>query len=165
MPRATAYLVSLVVLLSGLAPAAAAAAPQTSAPPGNAAIDEYLETVPDAGGDARPRPPGAHGTAALTPAQRARLRAQGREGETLARVVDATSPRESTPPSAPAPAPALPRAASAAIAGRSPVAATLAAATGGDDGSSLGPLISAILVVSLVVALAALGRSRRHDRT
>lgn len=174
MPRPLPYLVSLVVLLSVVAPAAALAAPHTNAPPGNSAIDEYLETVPDASGNARPRPPGPHAGAALSPAQRAALRAKGAEGEALARVVDATTP---PPPSAPAhagpstggsssaSAPPERRAPRGTSAGRSPVAATLAAATGSDDGSSLGVLLPAILVVSLIGTLAAFGRSRRHDRT
>jgi hypothetical protein len=166
--RASAYLVSLVMLLPAPASLAAAAAPHTTAPPGNSAIDEYLETVPGASGDARPRPPRGHGAATLSPAQRAALRARGAEGETLARVVDATSPPETAPASAPAPAPATARTPvipHAASAGRSPVAATLAAATGSDNGSSLGPLLSAILLVSLLAALAAIGRSRRRERT
>jgi hypothetical protein len=173
MPRPLAQLVSLVVLLSVLAPAAATAATHTNAPPGNSAIDEYLETVPDASGGARPRPPRAHAGATLSPAQRSALQARGAEGEKLARVVDATAPppagapahgRASTGGSASASAPperAAPRDTSA---GRSPVAATLAAATGSDDGSSLGALLPAILVVSLIGTLAAFGRSRRHDR-
>jgi hypothetical protein len=175
--RACAYLLSLSVLLA--APVSvAAAAPHTNAPPGNSAIDEYLETVPGASGDTRPRPPRARGGGTLSPAQRAELRAHGTEGEILSRVVDATSPSETAPASAPAPAPATarapvtPHAASAGRSphtggpGRSPVAATLAAATGSDSGSSLGPLLAAILLVSLlaVIALVAIGRSRRRER-
>jgi hypothetical protein len=169
--RACAYLLSLALLLAAPIAPAAAAPPHTNAPPGNSAIDEYLETVPSASGDARPRPPGAHGApTTLTPAQRAELRARGTEGEILSRVVDATSPPETAPASAPAHAPATARAPvtpHAASAGRSPVAATLAAATGSDDGSSLGPLLPAILVMSLlgVIALVAIGRSRRRERT
>jgi hypothetical protein len=169
--RTCAYLLSLVLLLAAPVATATAAPPHTNAPPGNSAIDEYLETVPGASGDATPRPPRADGGAGtLSPQQRAELRAHGTEGEILSRVVDATTPPETAPASAPAPAPAnarTPVTPHAASAGRSPVAATLAAATGSDSGSSLGPFLPAILLVSLlaVIALVAIGRSQRRERT
>ena len=171
MPRTCAHLATIALLLAAPAAAAAKAPPHTNAPPGNSAIDEYLETVPGAGGDTRPRPPrgrGEQGGSSLSPAQRAELRAHGAEGEILSRVVDATSPPETDPASAPAPAPVSARAPvtpHAASAGRSPVAATLTAATGSDAGSSLGPLLAAILLVSLLAAVVAIGRSRRRERT
>ncbi|MDX6678103.1 MAG: hypothetical protein QOE31_2155, partial [Solirubrobacteraceae bacterium] len=53
MPRVLSALVAL--LLIALPSAAFAQSPQTNAPPGNSAIDEYLETVPGATGNQRPR--------------------------------------------------------------------------------------------------------------
>ena len=56
MTRMLSVLAALVLI--GLPSAASA---QTNAPPGNSAIDEYLETVPGATGNQRPRTPGAGG--------------------------------------------------------------------------------------------------------
>jgi hypothetical protein len=93
MPR---LLVALALL--AMPAAAIAKAPKTNAPPGNSAIDQYLETVPDAGGASPPRPPAGGGSSAgaLTAAQRARLDRLGPDGRTLVAAVDATSPARST---------------------------------------------------------------------
>ena len=91
MTRALSLLVALALL--AVPSAAIAQQPQTNAPPGNSAIDEYLETVPGATGNRRPTPPGSGGGAAtLPPAERARLERLGPDGKALADVVDATSP-------------------------------------------------------------------------
>ena len=62
----TRAITALVVLALALPALAHAQAPQTNAPPGNSAVDEYLETVPGASGDARPRPPAQDGDAACS---------------------------------------------------------------------------------------------------
>jgi hypothetical protein len=140
MPRA---LSALVVLMLILAPSAAIARPSTNAPPGNSAIDEYLETVPGATGDQRPGAPGAGG-GVLTPAQRKRLERMGPDGKTLADAVDATAPATSrkamrVPP---------------AVKGRSPLSAVVDAAAGRDGGAGMGVVLPTILIASLLGVIA-----------
>ena len=61
MTRVLSTLVALALI--AMPSAAIAQKTQTNAPPGNSAIDEYLETVPGATGNQRPRAPGAGGGA------------------------------------------------------------------------------------------------------
>ena len=65
-------------------------AQKTNAPPGNAGVDEYLETVPQADGNRpsinKPEQP------ALSQEAAERLRAQGSDGEAAARLAELTSP-------------------------------------------------------------------------
>ena len=141
-----------VVLLCGPAAALAETA-QTNAPPGNSAIDEYLETVPGATGNRRPSTGAASTTSALTAAQRARLERLGPDGKTLAAAVDATAPPRATlHPSTAEPS---------AVRGRSPLAEVLDAATGSSAaGGGMGAALPAILLASLlgVIALVVLRR-------
>lgn len=155
MSRPRVYLAALATCLVTLASPSLATA-QTTAPAGNSAIDEYLETVPTPSGDARPRKPDQAGGSTLTPQQRAELQAAGPDGETLARVLDATAP------AAPAHA-AAPTTASSVPSGKSPVAAALSATTGTDDRSALGLLLPAILLASLLGIV--LTRARRRRQT
>jgi hypothetical protein len=145
-------LLSLVVLFAVAAPAAAMAA-TTNAPPGNSAIDEYLETVPGATGNERPRAPAAGDDDVLTAAQQARLERLGPDGKALAILVQETSP---------ATAKLHAGAATAATAeGRSPLSEVLDAATGGGgDSGGMGVALPAILLASLLgcVALVVLRR-------
>ena len=163
MTRSPIAALFLVLLL--LAPAAASAQAPTNAPPGNSAIDEYLETVPGATGDARPRPPGAPGgDAGLTPSQREDLQRRGPDGALLVALADsiasgdATRSRPTAGDRDDAASPAGERSAredAVAAQGRSPLSATLAAATGGGDGG-MGLLLPILLVAGLAgfVALA-----------
>ncbi|MEA2156465.1 MAG: hypothetical protein QOE11_2605 [Solirubrobacteraceae bacterium] len=149
----TRLLSALVALLLLALPAAAMAAPgsQTNAPPGNSAIDEYLETVPGATGNQRPRPPAAAGTAPrLTAAQRARLERLGPDGRAVAAVVESTAPAHATLK----PGTAVPSAT-----GRSPLGEVLGAAAG-QGGGGMGALLPAILLASLlgVITLVVLRR-------
>jgi hypothetical protein len=94
-------------MLSGALPASA---PAQNAPPGNSGVDQYLETVPDAGGD---RPPGGRqgiageseaggrsGPGAALPARTSEeLEAAGKDGAALERLVSSAEPRK--PGSAP----------------------------------------------------------------
>ena len=154
MTRLLPALVALVLVLL-LAPGGATAqAPQTNAPPGNSAIDEYLETVPGATGNQGPRQPGSGGGSVLSPAERARLEKLGPDGKALADAVDAT-----------APAPAKAKSGGTTIdtgkvEGRSPIAAVLDAAVGSDGGSGMGFMLPAILLATLlgVIALVVLRR-------
>ncbi len=140
MNRALIALAALAVAL----PATAQAQPaQTNAAPGNSAIDEYLETVPGASGDARPRPPGQGGSGVLSAAERARLERLGADGKALADAVETTSPAK--------------RAAVAPDtlegAGRSPARGLLDAVGGDDGGTGMGILLPAILVAALLTAI------------
>lgn len=155
MTRLVPLLVAVIMLVTPVA--AFAQAPQTNAPAGNSAIDEYLETVPGATGNQRPRPPAAGDVAskgALTAAQRARLERLGPDGKALAAAVDATSPARAT----------LHASTSEPSAGdgRSPLSDVLGAATGGSngDGGGMGLFLPGILLASLLgfVALVVLRR-------
>ena len=153
MARVLAAIAAFVLVLS---PAALAQSPQTNAPPGNSAIDEYLETIPSASGSVRPRGPGG-GAGALTPALRRRLDRLGPDGRTLARLVASTTSE------APRAVPARREVAAATSASRSPAGALIAAATGQDDGGGLGPVLPVILIASLVGAgTAVVVRARRR---
>ncbi len=136
-----------LVVLALMAPVAARAqAPQTNAPPGNSAIDEYLETVPGASGSVRPRPPAQNrGPGPLTPAERARLERLGPDGKTVADAVDATAANatKSSPGKLDVPAGA----------GRSPVREVLDAVGGNDGGSGMGLVLPAILIAALLAAI------------
>jgi hypothetical protein len=129
------------------------AAAQTNAPPGNSAIDEYLETVPSATGNQRPRQPGA-GESVLSPAQRARLEKLGPDGKALADAVDATAPPAAAKPSG------RQKLDIEGAKGRSPISAILDAAVGSDGGGGMGLFLPIILLASLlgVIALVVLRR-------
>jgi hypothetical protein len=145
MPRLLAALVALALIAS---PAAASAQTQkTNAPPGNSAIDEYLETVPSASGNARPRPPAANGgsSSALSAAERARLAKLGPDGRTLAAAIDATSPAPSKRADSGTTGGSV-----AAGEGRSPISQVLDVAVGRDSGGGMGVLLPAILLASLL---------------
>jgi hypothetical protein len=145
--------VLVALLLIALPSAALAQTPQTNAPPGNSAIDEYLETVPGATGNQRPRSGGDPADATLTPAQRARLERLGPDGKALADAVDATAPARA--PSAHEKADETASEPSTAQ-GRSPLSEVVDAATGHDGGGGMGIVLPAILLITLlgVIALA-----------
>ena len=169
----------LAALLLAL-PATAGAQGDKNAPPGNSAIDEYLETVPDASGNKPPRRPEdpAPAATALPPEQRVALEKEGPDGKALADLVEATAP--------PSPAPDPEHAAEKSGSGRpgaaataaaanpnaraildaedrapSPLQATLAATVGANDGGGLGIFFPIILVASLLGMVALAIRRRR----
>jgi hypothetical protein len=148
-------MLATLIALALLVPAAAAAQEsRVNAPPGNSAIDEYLETVPDVSGNGIPRPrPEDDDGGPLTAAQRDRLERLGADGRTLATIVESTSPARKKQRAKPPTAVVAPPDAK----GRSPVDAVLGAAEG--DGG-MGLLLPAILLLSLVgvIALALLRR-------
>ena len=140
----------LAALVLIVAPAAGAQG-RTAAPPGNSAIDEYLETVPNATGNTRPRPPGsANPSGALTKQQRARLERLGADGKALADAVDATAPASASPKKAPP-----------AAEGRSPLSEVLDAAAGRDGGGGMGIVLPAILLGTLLCVIALVVARRR----
>jgi hypothetical protein len=147
MTRLVPALVALVLLAT---PAAALAqTPQTNAPAGNSAIDEYLETVPGAAGAASPGSGSGGGTGAkgtLTAAQRARLDRFGPDGKALSAIVDATPKATATASKG--------TAKPASGDGRSPLSQVLGAATGSDGGGGgMGAFLPAILLASLLGAI------------
>jgi len=139
MTRVLPALVALVLL--ALPCAAVAQQGPTNAPPGNSAIDEYLETVPSATGNQRPRAPGSGNeeSSVLTAKQRARLEQLGPDGKALVAAIDATAP----PPAKPGQKLDLDSGE-----GRSPIGAVLDAATGSDGG--MGIFLPLILLASLL---------------
>ena len=150
MPRLLLALVALVALALPVTPAAA----QTNAPPGNSAIDEYLETVPSATGNEVPRKPGSKpGPSVLTPAQRAKLEKLGPDGKALVVAVEATAP-----PAASKPAEKLDL---DGAQGRSPISAVLDAAVGQDSGAGMGFMLPVILLASLLGTIALVVLRRR----
>jgi hypothetical protein len=149
-------LMALVALALALASPALAQSPNTEAPPGNSAIDEYLETVPGAGGDSNPGPQGGDGGGATDAAQQ-KLARMGPDGRALARLVAATGPvaggTHRTHQGGAGSAVPADRPVALSLTGAhasSPVGAALAAAVGRDDGGGLGLLLPAILLGSVV---------------
>ncbi len=149
-------LTALVALLLLASPCAALAqGQQTNAPAGNSAIDEYIETVPGANGAVVPgsRATKGGGAPALKPSARARLERLGDDGKALAAAVDATSPATSDRTRTPVPP---------AAEARTPLRAVLDGAAGDGAGGGMGVLLPAILLASLLGAIA-LVIARRHD--
>ncbi|MDP2710968.1 MAG: hypothetical protein Q8O56_07095 [Solirubrobacteraceae bacterium] len=153
----TRAILALAVLALALPAAAQAQTPKTNAPPGNSAIDEYLETVPGATGNQRPRPParnGGDGAAVLSAAERARLERLGPDGETLADAVEATAPARETQAK---PDVTLPEGE-----GRSPTRELLGAIGGNDGGGGgMGVVLPAILVAALLAVITTVLLRRR----
>jgi hypothetical protein len=144
MTRAIAALVVLAVYLPATAQAQA---PQRTAPPGNSAVDEYVETVPGAGGNHRARPPGqSGGQHVLSAAERARLERLGPDGKALADAVEASAPAAKPGPK-PKPS-TLP-----ASTGRSPAGEVIDVVTGSDGGSGMGLVLPAILLATVLGAV------------
>ena len=147
MPSLRLTLALVAALL--LAAPAGTLARGTLAPPGNSGIDEYLETIPKAGGNQPPRRPGdGTGRAGLPPAQRGRLDRLGRDGRALAGLVESTGPRTVRR--------RLPEAT-----GSSPLDKAIDALGGSDDGDGLGMLLPAILLAALLGTVALVLKRRR----
>ncbi len=153
-------------LLALLAPAAPATAQRQVAPPGNAGVDEYLETVPGPDGNS-PVDRNRRDRRALDPAVRRRLEAAGPEGRVAADVAEATAPRRpggsrrrggSSAGSA-SPGVLLDRGGD----GGGAPGAIARALTGSDDGG-MGAGLPIVLLVSLAGAVA-LVLTRRTRRT
>ncbi len=154
----TRAIVALVALALALPAAAVAQDSPTNAPPGNSAIDEYLETVPGASGNKRPREPGqGGGGSALTPAQRAQLESRGPEGKTLADAVDGTSSEASGNDKG-----TTNESATLKSEGRSPTGKVLGTVSGSDGGAGMGVILPAILIAALLAAIAFVALRRRR---
>jgi hypothetical protein len=85
---------ALVILALGAPAATASKRPKYVAPPGNSAVQQYLEVVPTDSGTTPPRAGGSGSGAAgaLSPGQRRTLDGLGSQGRQLAAVVQATAP-------------------------------------------------------------------------
>src|SRR3954447_233623 len=86
-------LLSLAIIALVCAPAPAMAKKvKTHAPPGNSGVDEYLEVVPDGGGNRPARQlkggPGGHALGGQT---RSKLRSYGQDGQSVSHLADTTS--------------------------------------------------------------------------
>jgi hypothetical protein len=147
--------------------AAAPAAAQTIAPPGNSGVDQYMEVVPSAKG---PSAPGTQQRALSSTVQR-KLQGQGAEGRRLEQIVKTTAPalpavtkpsqptRKATDPAvkhsaADRPVP-LPR-------GDPPLASVAKAIGDGSASGGMGAILPLLLVVSTTV-LAAIALWRRRS--
>lgn len=145
---------AIAVLLALLLLAVPAAAQQVNAPPGNAGVDEYLETVPGAGGN-RPSDAGAD-RSPLTPGARSELERQGADGRAAAELAEREGPAADKGSAKPAPVQSLPQ----DDADDGLLGALGSAATGSDDG--MGIWLPLLLVLSAVAALAAVVFQRRR---
>lgn len=145
---------------------ATAVAQETNAPPGNAGIDEYRETVP-AGSGNRPVKPDRGGNGGITAETRGALEAQGEDGKLAADLAAGGAPTEEA---------ARNGAAGGSNSGGgvsalpdegadSPVRAVVEAVTGGSGSDSgMGPLLPILLVLALAgMVAAALARRRTTD--
>jgi hypothetical protein len=150
----TRALVALVALALAVPAASLAQAPPTNAPPGNAAIDEYLETVPGASGDARPQQDAPNDGSGLTTTERARLEQAGTDGKLLADAVDATAPGRASDDRRRGER-ERPNHGTGELetAGRAPLGEVLGTVTGGDRGDGMGVALPAILLGVLLAAL------------
>ena len=180
-----------ILLLAALAatalPSAAIARGTTLAPPGNSAVNQYLESVPTASG---PRPAntihvgggvggggsggsgggggGAGSSSAIPASTQQALSRQGSDGLAAAALVRATAPTNAASPAGhggttSASTGAAPT--SGQGSGSSAVATLVNALTGGSSQGGLGPVLPAILVAGAIAAvvLAAVRRRRHHD--
>jgi hypothetical protein len=84
------FLLSVAICVGLLASLSSAALAQdTNAPPGNSGVDQYLETVPEAGGN---RPTGDRKSARLPARTVKSLRKAGADGEAVANLVASSGP-------------------------------------------------------------------------
>jgi hypothetical protein len=154
-------IVAAVVCSLALVLVGGAVAAQTIAPPGNSGVDQYFETIPEAGGNVQARRPAVPAAGSTGPL--ARL---GRDGRAASVLAAATTPIR--PSRAVGIAGSVPP-----VAAESPpsVAAGSASALGallrGSDGGGLGAGLPALLVgavIAAVVSLVLRRRSRTADR-
>ena len=157
--------VLLILIVSfSLTPVGPGAMAQTgNVPPGQSAIDEYLETVPDGGGNIAPgakpdlkQPEVASGAAANLPAQTLRaLKRSGTDGRAAAALAAGASPAAAGARPSPLPPPG-------AASGSDGLLPTVGRAATGTDGGGFGALYPALLIAILIGAVAvAVVRRRR----
>lgn len=143
--RATLF--AVLAILLGLA--SSAGAQEVNAPPGNSAVDEYLETVPGATGNQ----PTNRSTdrSALPAAERRALERQGADGRAAADLAESVGPRAAarTDAAEASGTAALPRADSGGV-----VDPLRRAATGSEEGMGLWlPILLALGAIGAVAAV------------
>src|SRR3954470_4824238 len=89
--RTARILPALLCIAALCAPSAASAKTKTHAPPGNSGVDEYLEVVPDGGGNRPLRQPKRGAGHALSGQTRNKLRSYGQDGRSVSRLADDTA--------------------------------------------------------------------------
>ncbi len=150
-------LLALALVAALCLPPLASAQAETVAPPGNSALDEYLQTVPGSSGDKRPGAP----RATLAPAARRRLERRGANGRALAAIVDGTSERQASRPGASARRSTV---VVPGVVGSTPPRAVARAATGDVAGDGLGIVLPGVLLASAFAMTAVVIRRRRSSK-
>ncbi len=170
--------IAIALVLALAVPASAQARVHTIAPPGNAGVGQYLETVPTAGGgqptntvhpaagaltgSGGPRDPGsgasAGGSGAVPPSTQRALARHGATGAAAASLAQVTAPSRASSPGRSTHA----RARVSTAEGSSPASSVFKSLTGSSDGGGLGPLLPSLLIASVLGAgvLAVLRRRR-----
>lgn len=162
----------VIALIAALVLPAGAAASGTTAPPGNSAVNQYLEVVPTASGgrpDATASPsastnPSASshsGPSALSPATQRALAHQGAAGRAVTRLASKAAPasrrtvrRHGAGPSSSGSGPSQPG-------GGAPLSTLAQSITGGSSAGGSGPWIPVVLVVIAVGGVALAMRRRK----
>jgi hypothetical protein len=152
-----------VGLLTGLFPAAVLAQ-DFNAPPGNSGVDQYLETVPKAGGNS----PGSDRKSSGLPARTLKsLRSAGSDGQAVANLVASSGTTRAKQPSTKrsnGEKQQSNKRRSEATTGSSKIPGTIAAPTLGGSGSGgMGLLLPVLLGLSTVGALLFALRRRRSQ--
>ena len=141
-----ATFIAVLAILLGLA--GPAGAQEVNAPPGNSAVDEYLETVPGATGNQ----PTNRSTdrSALPAAERRALERQGADGRAAADLAESAGPQAArTDAAQPSGTAALPRADSGGV-----VDPLRRAASGSEEGMGLWlPILLALGAIGAVAAV------------
>jgi hypothetical protein len=154
---------AFVALLAFVLAAAPAAGQTTNAPPGNSAIDEYVESVLGSTGN-RPTAPGAQRASGLPAKARRALAGRGADGQAVERLVASSggAPKASrTPATAKSPRGGQPALATQQADSRSPVVSASDTALTGSGRGGMGVILPILLVsTSLVVIGLALRRRR-----
>jgi hypothetical protein len=157
----------LPIVLCALLALPAGAAAQSTAPPGNAGIDEYLETVPSGSGN-KSVVPKRGSRDGLSPSTVKALEAQGADGKLAAELAASTAPATSAKPSASGSgsggngsAPGVKLRDEPA---QSPITAVVDAVTGASGDGGMGLLLPILLIgTSAAVLAAALARRRAAE--
>jgi hypothetical protein len=153
------FLTVLLLFAGSLCVPGLAAGQSTNAPPGNSGIDEYLEVVPEGGGN-RPIEGTDSGGSPLSPAAKRGLLAQGNAGRGAAALAEGTGPsRPQRKESRRADVTSTPE-------GQTAARAAVTRAVGGSDAAGLGFWLPIVLAgVVLVLGATALLRRRPAQPT
>lgn len=154
---------TLILCLLVLPGTTTALAQEQVAPPGNAGVDEYLETIPEADGNRPARPSGDGGgepQSALDAQTRQDLEDLGADGAAAARLADEAARAAGDRPKGSGGTESAGSADSLDGAGGSGLGAVLAQTVNSDDGG-MGVALPILLLITLVGAAALLVIRRR----